>query len=323
MCAGTGTRLRPFTEFEPKALLPVLGVPLAQFSVDTLAQARVNRIVANVHHYSDRAKEGLQALELDRTELLISDESELLMGSAGGIMKALPHFDGRPFFFMNADVLWGINLEALAQRHAILKKRWGVTMTLGVFPSGPRGERYREIEFDAETGIMTRLGDFAEGKPFFASIAVLEVEALEFVPRDEPADFLATILRPQIEKGRVGVFLHSSNCFDIGNPRVWLNTHMELIKRLETGDLPQLWRRRLERVNKRLAPGIWVSQDTAERIPSAQWVGPCYWNPLGDETAIPPQELGPYCVLYGTVSSKNLTQGIGWRGVWQGSENLD
>ena len=38
MAAGLGTRLRPFTELEPKALLPLMGVPMAQFAMDAALQ---------------------------------------------------------------------------------------------------------------------------------------------------------------------------------------------------------------------------------------------------------------------------------------------
>src|SRR5688500_7784184 len=91
MTAGLGTRLRPFTEIAPKHLLPVMGVPMAQFAVDLLARFGVSRIVCNVHHRADLAVPALKALEHGPgTSIEISDESQLLLGSAGGIRKALP-----------------------------------------------------------------------------------------------------------------------------------------------------------------------------------------------------------------------------------------
>jgi MurNAc alpha-1-phosphate uridylyltransferase len=102
MSAGLGTRLKPFTDLEPKALIPVMGVPTAQFSLDALAQAHVETIVANIHHQAEKARAGLESLERGNARLVISDESALLMGSGGGIAKALPNFGHRPFYWLNA-----------------------------------------------------------------------------------------------------------------------------------------------------------------------------------------------------------------------------
>lgn len=87
MAAGLGTRLMPFTERAPKALLPVLGVPIAQFALDSLARAGVDRVVANVHHHASAAKQGLAQLDRGDADFFVSDESERLLGSAGGSVK--------------------------------------------------------------------------------------------------------------------------------------------------------------------------------------------------------------------------------------------
>jgi NDP-sugar pyrophosphorylase family protein len=58
MAAGLGTRLRPFTEMEPKPLLPVMGIPMAQFAVDALVATGVRHVVANVHFKPERARAG-------------------------------------------------------------------------------------------------------------------------------------------------------------------------------------------------------------------------------------------------------------------------
>src|SRR4051812_21400006 len=92
MCAGLGTRLRPFTEIRTKALMPLLGIPIAQFGLDSLVSSGVSKIVANVHHDAANSTRGLRQLEYSGASLLISDESDLLLGSAGGLRKALPLF---------------------------------------------------------------------------------------------------------------------------------------------------------------------------------------------------------------------------------------
>src|SRR5690606_25261645 len=51
-------------------------------------------------------------------EILISDERDRLLDSAGGIIKALPQLGPEPFFLLNADTFWidgpRANLDGLA-----------------------------------------------------------------------------------------------------------------------------------------------------------------------------------------------------------------
>jgi NDP-sugar pyrophosphorylase family protein len=53
LCAGLGTRLRPFTEKTPKPLIPFFGVPTVQYSVEQLKNYGVTNIVYNVHAHAD------------------------------------------------------------------------------------------------------------------------------------------------------------------------------------------------------------------------------------------------------------------------------
>jgi MurNAc alpha-1-phosphate uridylyltransferase len=41
-----------------------------------------------------------------RPRIIISDERKQLMGTGGGVVKALPHLGDQPFFYMNSDTLW-------------------------------------------------------------------------------------------------------------------------------------------------------------------------------------------------------------------------
>src|SRR5690349_9521799 len=92
MTAGLGTRLRPFTDLLPKPLLPLMGIPMAQFALDALAEAGVEKVVANVHHLPEKLRESLPGLATQAgiKELRLSDETQELLGSAGGMRNALP-----------------------------------------------------------------------------------------------------------------------------------------------------------------------------------------------------------------------------------------
>ena len=320
--AGLGTRLRPFTDLEPKALLPVMGIPTAQFSVNSLVQAGVQSIVANVHHEAEKARAGLLALNRGTATMSISDESALLMGSAGGIAKALPQFGEKPFFWVNADVLCSVDLHKLALRHLQLRERYGVKMTMSVFPR-PRGKgAYREIILDSSNasgdhGLIQGLGEVVTGRPYFVSVAVIEPEALQGISTSDPSELLPLVFRPLIEQKKMGYYLTDGHWYDVGSPLLWWETHRALIKGLETGTLPREWRLEIEIVNKRIAQEVWISKGSKRDFKTSNWVSPAYFNHLGDSTAQPPKNFGPDAALYGDLHAfaGEFRHRIGYRGL--------
>ena len=316
MAAGLGTRLRPFTQLEPKPLLPLMGIPMAQFSVDALSQAGVRKIVANVHHQAERTRSGLNALDLGGARLEISDESQLLLGSAGGIRKALSQLGDGPFFLMNSDVLSNINLEALQAHHRIMREMWQVTVTLTVLRAGPASGNYTEILLDDERGLIRGLGAKARERPFFSGTAVVEPEALHGLAEGVPVDFVEAILKPAIERRQAGFHLASDIWHDVGSPQLWLDAHVAMIRGLETGLLPRAWRVRLEQVNRRLASETWISKRSERPAQTVEWSGPCYWDSEADPKTAAPGVLGPRAVIYGKVPEGGpFSDRISFRGV--------
>jgi N-acetyl-alpha-D-muramate 1-phosphate uridylyltransferase len=116
LAAGLGTRMRPHDGAIPKPLVAVGGKSLIDYVLDRLAAAGVERAVVNVHHLADQIERHLAARR--RPEIIISDERSELLGTAGGVVKALPMLGDAAFFHVNADTVWidGIhsNLERLA-----------------------------------------------------------------------------------------------------------------------------------------------------------------------------------------------------------------
>jgi MurNAc alpha-1-phosphate uridylyltransferase len=104
MGAGMGSRMRPLTDDRPKPLVMVAGRTLIDHSIDRLAVAGVTRIVVNVHYKADMLREHL-AQRRD-VEIVISDETEKLLDTGGGVVKAMPHFGNEPFFVINSDSIW-------------------------------------------------------------------------------------------------------------------------------------------------------------------------------------------------------------------------
>ncbi len=112
--AGLGTRLKPLTDTMPKALVPVGGQPLLWHVVMKLKDSGFERIVVNVHHFAQQIIDYLAANQNFGLDIRISDESEKLLETGGGIKKALPLFDPHsPILIHNVDILSNVDLSQL------------------------------------------------------------------------------------------------------------------------------------------------------------------------------------------------------------------
>jgi MurNAc alpha-1-phosphate uridylyltransferase len=104
LAAGLGTRMRPYNGHVPKPLVQIGGKSLIDYSLDRLADAGVERVVVNVHHLADALERHLASRK--RPHIVISDERAELLGTGGGIAKALPQLGDGPFFLVNSDTVW-------------------------------------------------------------------------------------------------------------------------------------------------------------------------------------------------------------------------
>src|ERR1700727_3202091 len=102
--AGLGLRMRPLTDRMPKPLVSVGGRPLLDHVLDKLGDAGVSEAIVNVHYLPDQIIEHIKTRK--RPRVIISDERDKVLGTGGGIVKALPLLGDAPFFHLNADTLW-------------------------------------------------------------------------------------------------------------------------------------------------------------------------------------------------------------------------
>ncbi len=104
LAAGLGTRMRPYNGHVPKPLVEIGGKSLIDYVLDRLAEAGVERAVVNVHYLADAIERHLASRR--RPRIIISDERGALLGTGGGIAKALLHLGNAPFFLVNSDTVW-------------------------------------------------------------------------------------------------------------------------------------------------------------------------------------------------------------------------
>ncbi len=103
--AGLGTRLQPFTDTTPKALVEVKGKPLLEYALEAVYKAGIRRVVVNVHHFADKVTRYLSTVNRPGLTILISDESNRLLDTGGGLLNAASWFEAEHIVLYNADIL--------------------------------------------------------------------------------------------------------------------------------------------------------------------------------------------------------------------------
>lgn len=118
LAAGFGTRLKPITDSRPKALVEVGGKTLLEHALSHVKANGIRKVIINVHHFPALIIEFLRDHDYFGLDISISDESDDLLETGGGMKKASWFFnDGFPFLVRNVDVLSDLDLSAIADFH--------------------------------------------------------------------------------------------------------------------------------------------------------------------------------------------------------------
>lgn len=115
--AGLGSRLLEETSDKPKALVVIGGKPLLQHAIEKLKSEGISEIVVNVHHFSQLVIDFLSNHNFG-ISIHISDESDKLLDTGGGLKKAAHFFGGdSPVVIYNVDILSNLNLQKVKEEH--------------------------------------------------------------------------------------------------------------------------------------------------------------------------------------------------------------
>jgi MurNAc alpha-1-phosphate uridylyltransferase len=219
--AGRGTRMAPLTLHRPKPLIPVAGRPLVDRALELARAAGARRIVVNLHHLAP-----LLADHLAGQDLLLSDETDLLLETGGGLRRALPLLGPGPVWTLNCDAVFtGANpLAALARAW-----RPGIEALLLLVPR--RLARGHAGAGDFDLGPDGRL---ARGAGFvYTGAQIVRTEGLDAVP--EAVFSLNRLWDDAAARGGLYGLVHAGGWCDVGRPE-----SIALAERLlrEAADVP-------------------------------------------------------------------------------------
>lgn len=115
--AGLGTRFKPWTDQHPKALALVNGKSLLQRNIEYLQQYDITDVVVNVHHFPDQVIDAIEKSGGWGSTITISDESDELLDTGGGLLKAKHLLYRETLLTINVDILTDLNLKYFLARH--------------------------------------------------------------------------------------------------------------------------------------------------------------------------------------------------------------
>ncbi|MFT4014505.1 MAG: nucleotidyltransferase family protein [Paracoccus sp. (in: a-proteobacteria)] len=201
--AGKGTRMAPLTDVTPKPLIAVAGRALLDRALDLGRAAGVGRVVVNIHHLGGKIRDHIG------DGAAISDESDLLLETGGGLRKALPLLGAGPVITMNPDVIWtGPNPVAA------LLDAWREDMEalLMLVPVARTHGRQGGGDFRLDAGNrLIRQGDLVYG-----GVQIIRPDLLDRIP--EQVFSLNRLWDLLIARGTAHGLIHSGEWCDVGRP---------------------------------------------------------------------------------------------------------
>jgi NDP-sugar pyrophosphorylase family protein len=122
LAAGLGTRLRPLTDNQPKALVELCGHTLLEIALRRLHAAGVREVVVNAHYRAEMIADYIAAHSDFDTHVEVLHETDLL-DTGGGLKNASAfflrstHYPDEPFILHNVDVISTIDLYQMIRFH--------------------------------------------------------------------------------------------------------------------------------------------------------------------------------------------------------------
>ncbi|MFJ1599906.1 NDP-sugar synthase [Streptomyces sp. NPDC088261] len=118
LAGGQATRMRPYTDDAPKAMVPVAGAPIVGYQLAWLAEHGVKSVTISGGYKHEMISEYAGNGSRFGVEIRYAIEDEPL-GRGGGLKYAAGRLADRdaPFFVLNGDVITAFSLADMAEYH--------------------------------------------------------------------------------------------------------------------------------------------------------------------------------------------------------------
>lgn len=213
LAAGLGNRMRPLTLYKPKPLLEVGGKPLIVWHIEALAKIGVTEIIINAAWLKDQLVNTLCDGSQYGVKILWSLEDEGLE-TAGGLIKALFHFEDQPFLVVNGDVWTRYDFSGLKDFE--LGDRLAHLVLVDNPPQHPNGDFILSSD-GAQQNMVSTFEQGLDGEALtFSGISVLSPKLFADLPQGKRP--LAPLLKDAMQQGLVSGEKMTTAWVDVGTP---------------------------------------------------------------------------------------------------------
>jgi NDP-sugar pyrophosphorylase family protein len=224
LAGGLGTRLRSIVADRPKVLAQAAGQPFLNYILNYLASQGLQQVVLCVGYLADQVQDFAGDGSAWDLHINYSLEDNPL-GTGGALRKASIQIEG-PFFALNGDTLFMVNMSALWLAHCSIRPLATVAL-LPVSDGSARGcvtldENNRIISFNekpAATGVALVNG----------GVYVLEPGALDSVPANQPVSIEREVFPDLAAQGLLAGYVQAAYFTDIGTPESLLAFEKDLL----------------------------------------------------------------------------------------------
>jgi NDP-sugar pyrophosphorylase family protein len=256
LAAGFGTRLRPYTEFMPKPLLPVAGIEPLFFGLWRAKCLGAKKFYVNAHYHHEQIDRFLKTV----AEPVLGIQVQLLLenpilGTGGAIRNLIQHSKAKDFdelIVINGDTLLGLEDLGGNQDQALPQDSWCL-----VTPENSFLQKYKPLWVN-EVGEYAGVGDLEHPKNnwqpnHFFGLHALNSEATALLRADNSPvveqDLFRGIYRPILDSGlKVKAVSHNLKSgefwFDMTNKEFFLEAQNQLINTVAKAG--SCWKQALE-----------------------------------------------------------------------------
>lgn len=215
LAAGLGTRLRPITDVTPKPLVKVAGRALIDYCFDLLREAGIGRAVVNKHHLAEQISSYVASVS--DLEIAVSDETQALLETGGGVKKALPLLGTAPFFVLNSDVIvLDSGASSLLKMHDMWDRdRMDALLLLHPVETAVGYAGNGDFHLDMD-GRLTRRTQGEAASYLFTGVQLLNPLLFQGMP--EGAFSLNLLYDKALARGRLFGLVHHGHWLHVGTP---------------------------------------------------------------------------------------------------------
>jgi mannose-1-phosphate guanylyltransferase len=226
LVGGFATRLRPFTDDRPKALIPILNKPMIMHLIDKV-RGLVDEVILAVNYGKEQLDDYFSAHEAG-VQVTLHPESEPL--GTGGAIKNAEKLINDTFLVFNGDIITSLNIDEFIAFH----RSHGGLGTLALWEV-PDPSRFGIISID-ENNQITRFLEKPKPEEIFSHLInagtyCLKPEILELIPGGRKVSIEREIFPNVLDKRLYGLEF-KGYWFDAGTPEIYLEVHRKLLDRM-------------------------------------------------------------------------------------------